>query len=135
SDGLWTYVKLTRQAEAIAQWLNDKGITAGTPVGISIPKGAMQVAAVVGICASGAAFVPIDHELPELRRETLVNEAGLEIVLTEDIVSGLQPVHEEDKLLQRPPTQPDELAYVIYTSGSTGKPKGVAISHEAAVNT
>ncbi|MFW5498811.1 MULTISPECIES: amino acid adenylation domain-containing protein [unclassified Maridesulfovibrio] len=135
SDGLLTYAQLSRQAEAIAQWLEGKIITAGTPVGISIPKGAMQIAAVVGICASGAAFVPIDHELPELRRETLINEAGLEIVLTEDIVSGLQPIHEEDKLLQRPPTQPDELAYVIYTSGSTGKPKGVAISHEAAVNT
>ncbi|WP_320175464.1 non-ribosomal peptide synthetase/type I polyketide synthase [Maridesulfovibrio sp.] len=135
SEGLWTYAKLTRQAEAVAQWLEKKDITAGTPVGISIPKGAMQIATVVGICASGAAFVPIDHELPELRRETLIKEAGLKIVLTEEIVSALQPDHDEEKLLDRTPAQPDELAYVIYTSGSTGKPKGVAISHEAAVNT
>lgn len=135
SDGLWTYAQLARQAEAVAQWLEEKGITAGMPVGVSIPKGVMQIAAVVGIYASGAAYVPIDHELPQLRRETLINEAGLEIVLTEDIVSSLQPSHNEDKFLKRKPTQTDELAYVIYTSGSTGKPKGVAISHEAAVNT
>ncbi|WP_415717913.1 amino acid adenylation domain-containing protein [Maridesulfovibrio sp.] len=134
-DGLWTYAQLTRQADGIARWLEEKGVTAGTPVGISIPKGAMQIAAVVGICASGAAFVPIDHELPESRYETLINEAGLEIVLTEEIAANLQPVHDEKKMLERTPTQPDELAYVIYTSGSTGKPKGVAISHEAAVNT
>lgn len=135
SDALWTYAKIACRAEAVAEWIEANDIAPGTPVGVSLPKGALQIAAVLGVCSSGAAFVPIDHELPQLRREALIEEAGLDIILTEDIVAGLKPSPDEENLLTRSPVQPGELAYIIYTSGSTGKPKGVEVSHEAAVNT
>lgn len=135
SKGQWTYKNIAGYAEAVARWLEEKEVETGYPVGVCLPKGVLQIAAVLGVCATGAAFVPIDHELPELRREALLEEAELEILLTEDIISSLPAVSTDEELLKRSPSAPGELAYVIYTSGSTGKPKGVAISHEAAVNT
>jgi pyochelin synthetase len=112
-------------------------------------KGWEQIAAVLGILASGAAYVPIDPDLPQERREYLLNNSEVNFVLTQswlrDRISFPEKIvrlciddrdlENESKEPLEPIQTPDDLAYLIYTSGSTGVPKGVMINHRGAVNT
>ena len=118
-------------------------------VAVVMEKGWEQVAGVLGVLTSGAAYLPIDAGLPKDRLWHLLQHGEVELVLTQpqfdkkiewpetlkrliiddDNLSGLseQPLD----VIQ----SPEDIAYVIYTSGSTGLPKGVVIDHRGAVNT
>ncbi|NJP19802.1 MAG: amino acid adenylation domain-containing protein, partial [Hydrococcus sp. CRU_1_1] len=118
-------------------------------------KGWEQVVATLAILTAGAAYVPIDPQLPKTRIEHLLDRSQVEIVLTqshliENLALGnltaiavdrnLDYTDNHNQLFEwldnfTPLQQPEDLAYVIYTSGSTGTPKGVAIDHRGAVNT
>lgn len=128
-------------------------------VAVAMPRCRETVAAVLGVLKAGAAYVPIDPNLPERRRELLIRDAGAALVLTTaalrdglawpegidvlivdvdvgpaittgDAVAPLKPVSFDPV-----PCHPERLAYVIYTSGTTGRPKGVMIEQGAAMNT
>jgi amino acid adenylation domain-containing protein len=93
----------------------------------------------------------VAYDLPPARRQWLIDQPGVKVVLCErDAVAtlrapeGVQLQVLEDALPDEAPAMPvalastqgpDDLAYVIFTSGSTGQPKGVAITHRGAVNT
>ena len=118
-------------------------------VGIVMEKGWEQVVAVLGVLASGAAYVPIDPALPQQRLEYILEHTQVKTILTQaklaptlQLSEGISCIcldtDELDRESDRPlaPVQKStDLAYVIYTSGSTGMPKGVAIDHQGAVNT
>jgi amino acid adenylation domain-containing protein len=120
-------------------------------VAVAMPRCRETVAAVLGILKAGAAYVPIDPNLPERRRELLIRDAGAALVLTtaslrdglswpEDIETLSLDVDAETPRIEvgvadAAPCGPDRLAYIIYTSGTTGRPKGVMIEHRAAMNT
>jgi acyl-coenzyme A synthetase/AMP-(fatty) acid ligase/nucleoside-diphosphate-sugar epimerase len=93
-----------------------------TLVALQFPKSIDYVVALLGCWWAGAAFTPLDPELPEIRRKKLVQH--VDRVLTELPKAGL---------LQPRPLAPDQLAYVLYTSGSTGEPNGVEICHAGLV--
>ncbi len=112
-------------------------------------KGWEQVASVLGVLASGAAYVPIDAALPKDRLWHLLHHGEVQFVLTQPqfetalewpetikrlTVEGSSLSGSDDQPLD-PVQRPEDLAYVIYTSGSTGLPKGVMIDHRGAVNT
>lgn len=143
--GMVTYGQLAARAAAVAHALAEAGCVPGERVAIVMDKGAHQVAAVLGILAAGAVYVPIDTIQPAVRRETMLAKAGIRLVLTcseVDVqwpdgiraiaIDGLAPV---SAALPAVTVDPDAPAYVIFTSGSTGTPKGVVISHRAALNT
>ena len=145
-QGSCSYGELLRQVQAVAQLLQTQGVGAGDLVGLTLDKGPLQVAAVLGVLAVGAAYVPVGVEQPVQRRRRIYDDAKVRLVLTQReqrdaLQAGVsQPVHalpEEGSDAPLPRLQPDAqaLAYVIYTSGSTGEPKGVRISHAAALNT
>ncbi|MEV4897444.1 AMP-binding protein, partial [Nonomuraea sp. NPDC055795] len=115
------------RALRVAGSLAEQGVRPGDAVAVCLPKGPDQVAAVLGVLAAGALYVPIGADQPELRRERMLRRADVRLTLT-DLPSGppLETPVEVD---------PEASAYVIFTSGSTGEPKGVEISHQAAVNT
>jgi len=96
----------------------------------------------------GAAYLPIDPNIPPERLSYLLENGEVEIALTQSWLdeklswpSGVTRlcVDREDadggdfSPLARVQT-PDDVAYVLYTSGSTGKPKGVMIGHRGLVN-
>lgn len=144
-----TYRELAGHANRIGRRLRTLGAKPNRLVAVAMDKGWEQVAAVAGILAAGAAYVPIDPAMPSERLAHLLSNARVELVLTQghvdqslDWPEGIQRLvvgdGEWDAIDAHPlaPVQtPADIAYVIYTSGSTGEPKGVVIDHRGAVNT
>ena len=108
-----------------------------------------MVIGLLGILKAGGAYVPLDPGYPAERLAWMVEDAGVEVLLTEEqLLGNLPPVKAWQVSLDRDRaevtccpvtnpsvlTLPDQLAYVIYTSGSTGRPKGVQITQQALVN-
>ncbi|SEP53567.1 non-ribosomal peptide synthetase [Amycolatopsis saalfeldensis] len=146
-SGAVTYRELSGTSEKLARRLVSVGAAANTLVGVVLERSTEQVAAVLGVVRSGAAYLPIDPDWPEARRNELLAQGGAAIVVTsprlrDDLVwpDGVEVVTLEDgdvpgARAPLPEPSPDDLAYVIFTSGSTGRPKGVAIDHRMAANT
>ncbi|MGL4618100.1 amino acid adenylation domain-containing protein [Chroococcidiopsis sp.] len=143
-----TYQELHELSNQVGHKLRSLGVSANHLVAVVMEKGWEQIVAVMGILAAGAAYVPIDPNLPQERREYLLKNSQVSIVLTQswlkekladskEIVICLdnQDIANESKQPLEPIQTPDNLAYLIYTSGSTGVPKGVTIAHRGVVNT
>jgi amino acid adenylation domain-containing protein len=141
-NGHMSYEQLADAALRVAAALTHRNVRLEEPVGIALPRGPEQIAAILGVLASGAAYVPMTGQ-PRSRRELIARRAGARFVITgshDDNGSGTQSLIYADALTATPmpgPTigSPGDLAYVIFTSGSTGEPKGVELTHRAAVNT
>lgn len=144
ADGAWSYRELRTQSLAVAGALHAHGVRRGEAVAVQLPKGRDQVAAVLGVLAAGATYVPIGFDQPDARRAKILQTADAVAALTvdgADLGSAITclPIdaarNHPNPLLE--PVFPDttEIAYVIFTSGSTGLPKGVEVSHGAAMNT
>ena len=130
--GALSYGELADRALRVAGALQTEGVQPGTPVGVSLPKGADQVVAVLGVLAAGVVYVPVGVDQPAQRRERILRISGVRMVLDE----ATMPVIQRAAALGVPVVRsPDDLAYVIFTSGSTAEPKGVEVSHRAAMNT
>ncbi|WP_265299522.1 non-ribosomal peptide synthetase [Verminephrobacter eiseniae] len=131
-----SYAALAHRALRIAALLQAEGVVAGDPVAVTLPRGADQIAAVLGVLAAGAVYVPVNLEQPDARRTRIHRTAGIRHVLggpasTIDIRRA-----SHHRPLPGPLSRAaHEAAYVIFTSGSTGEPKGVEVSHAAALNT
>ncbi|MGK8506999.1 amino acid adenylation domain-containing protein [Nocardia asiatica] len=145
-DGATTvsFGELAERALRIATLLAEHGVRPGDAVAVSAVRGAAQVAALYGVLAAGAAYVPVAPDQPPQRRRTILDKAGVKVVLTDDVardLDGLSAVVvgvgdawccSPGRVYRGAGT---DLAYVIFTSGSTGVPKGVEIEHASAVNT
>ncbi len=147
-----SYGELHRRALALGHLLREAGARPNALVGVVMEKGWEQAVGVLGVHWAGAAYLPIDPDLPADRRRYLLDNGEVEIVVTQpwidDRIAGeggwpdglrrfrvdAEPPAEEIAPLA-PAQRPEDLAYVIYTSGSTGHPKGVVIDHRGAVNT
>jgi amino acid adenylation domain-containing protein len=144
-----TYAEVAQLSRALGRELRELGARPNSLVAIVMEKGWEQVVAALSILQSGAAYVPIDANLPHERVRQLLENSGAEFVLTQPGLDGtlawpstvrrlrverMRPEHVMAGLLE-PVQGPEDLAYVIYTSGSTGLPKGVMIDHRGAVNT
>jgi pyochelin synthetase len=143
-----TYQELCDRSNQVAHRLRKLGASPNQLVAVVMEKGWEQIVAVMGILASGAAYVPIDPGLPQERLLYLLENSEAKIVLTQSWLAenlawakGIQclcldsdDLAQESKEPLSPVQTPDDLAYVIYTSGSTGMPKGVMITHRNVAN-
>ncbi|MET9969783.1 amino acid adenylation domain-containing protein, partial [Streptomyces sp. NPDC006356] len=123
--------ELSTHALRIAAALRRRGIEPGDTVAVSLPKGPDQIAAVLGVLAAGAAYVPVGVDQPPVRRERMLHASRARCVVDAGLLAGELP----EPLPAPVPADPDSCAYVIFTSGSTGEPKGVEVTHRAAANT
>ncbi|MBC7786329.1 MAG: amino acid adenylation domain-containing protein [Methylophilaceae bacterium] len=137
-DQVYTYGELDLWSDQIAAYLQSQNIGAGDYVGLWWPRSATLHAAVIGITKSGAAYVPLDYEMPNERVSLVLKEAGAKCCFAQQALnSGLDVHHLPDfnsndthpTAIKRKATQ-DNFAYVLYTSGSTGLPKGIAITQK-----
>jgi amino acid adenylation domain-containing protein len=147
-----TYRELERSSRQLGRRLHQLGARPDTLVAVVMEKGWEQVVAVLGILRSGAAYLPIDPQVPRERLWYLLERGEVRLVITQPWIEetgnwpvGIRCLSVSTELLNctdEPDCseiallpQPDNLAYVIFTSGSTGLPKGVAIDHRGALNT
>ena len=135
NDTALSYNELDRWSDAIAALLQQKGIGRGHFVGLWWPRSAALHAAILGIVKSGAAYVPLDREMPAERVMTVLREVGAAACFSDGVLDTECPVFPVPEFVNTPATpvpagpQPDDYAYVLYTSGSTGTPKGIPITH------
>ncbi|MFH9795659.1 MULTISPECIES: non-ribosomal peptide synthetase [Streptomyces] len=142
-----SYAELASYAWRIGHTLREHGAAPGELVAVVMEKGWEQYAAVYGILASGAAYLPLDASVPPERLRRLLAEAKVDRILTQSSLDSRiswPPTarrYRVDKDFEtgaatRPDTAqtPADLAYTIFTSGSTGEPKGVMVDHIGVVN-
>ncbi|MNK91399.1 Anguibactin system regulator [compost metagenome] len=144
-DQLWCF------STRLAEQLRGHGVGVNDVVAVLAHRGWRQITAVLAVLQAGGAYLPVDANTPPARREHLIEQPGVKLLLTEralladmKLPPDVLPLVLEDVLDDGEPGPavelasaqlPEDLAYVIFTSGSTGRPKGVAISHRGAVNT
>lgn len=143
-----TYQELQTRANRLAHRLRELGAGPGELVGLCVGRGTGIVEGMIGVLASGAAYVPIDPGLPAERIAFILADTGLSRIVadagTEGLFAGfagqLVRVDRPELFAELPASAPEagtgprDLAYVIYTSGSTGRPKGILMPHEPIVN-
>lgn len=122
-----TYAQLDRLANRIMARLYDRRLPV---IGIVMSHGTEQIAAMLAVLKSGAAYVPAEPSLPQERIDYMMHEAGVQLVLTDRFCRHLP--ESADDLPDR--SVPDGLAYILYTSGTSGRPKGVEIENHSVVN-
>ncbi|WP_139277937.1 amino acid adenylation domain-containing protein, partial [Rhodococcus marinonascens] len=150
-----TYRDLDARSNRLARLLIEAGAGPETRVALSLPRSAEALVAFWAVAKTGAAFVPIDPDLPTDRIVHMLTDSGAFVGIT---LSGLvvdlpdttrwivldaeetirrcagladAPIADEDRTSV---LRPDNTAYMIYTSGSTGVPKGVSVTHVALAN-
>ena len=142
----FTYRELNERANQLAHYLTKLGVRRGAMAGVSLARSEQQVIGILGILKAGAAYVPLDPDYPTARLEEMIDDAGVEYLVTQsslmesfvDIDCQRVCLDLDAESMQRLPvsnpsngTKADDIASVMYTSGSTGRPKGVAVPHRA----
>ncbi|WP_045770813.1 AMP-binding protein, partial [Xanthomonas albilineans] len=145
------YAELDARANRLAQRLRRSGVGLESRVALYLPRSIEQVVAVLATLKAGAAYVPLDPELPSERLAFLLEDSRPRAVLTCTDLQDHLPAsramlrvsvltlddiaethHDDPGAPDVPGLCPDNLAYVIYTSGSTGQPKGTLLTHAGA---
>ncbi|MGV9637978.1 amino acid adenylation domain-containing protein [Nocardia rhamnosiphila] len=147
-----TYRQLDARANHLARLLLRRGGRPGTLVAAALPRSLDAIVTVWAATKAGAAFLPMDPNLPADRIEFLLSDSRVTLGITDAASRPLLPDNVDwlivdtetaaagtDPALSAPvtdadrggPIRPAHPAYVIYTSGSTGTPKGVLVAHRA----
>ncbi|HKR50295.1 MAG TPA: non-ribosomal peptide synthase/polyketide synthase [Pseudonocardiaceae bacterium] len=148
-----SYDELNERANRLARHLVAGGAGPERFVALTLPRCLEMVVAIVAVLKTGAAYLPLDPELPAERIRHLLRDAEPVLVVTTSGVPGvdsavplllLDAVEDTAAWARRPAgdltdaerharLSPAHPAYAIYTSGSTGTPKGVVVSHHNVV--
>ncbi|MCK4258363.1 MAG: amino acid adenylation domain-containing protein [Halanaerobiales bacterium] len=129
-----TYRELDERSNQVAAYLREVAVGRNGLIGVITSRSIETIVNVMGVLKAGPAYVPIDPEYPEDRKNYIYEHSKCKMLIKPDLYTtknlSTYPVDELDNI-----NDPKDLAYVIYTSGSTGRPKGVVITHKAANNT
>jgi len=142
-----TYRQLEARVNRLSGRLSKSGINRGDIVALLTYHSFESVIGLLAVMRTGAAYLPIDPQLPDERIAYIIQDADVRLALTNGGLHKKTPVNllvveldnlfdeeADDSNITEDFSEPTSLAYVIYTSGSSGKPKGVAISHKSAVH-
>ena len=141
-----TFGELDGRSNGVAHLLIENGVKQGGPVGVHLEPSAQMVIVLLGVLKAGAAYVPLDPYYPRQRIDAIIEDAGLDLIVTSQGLSerlgsvspGLLFVEDAGVVPDKPPLNfthdPSDLMYLMYTSGSAGTPKGVRVPHVGPSN-
>lgn len=149
-----TYEELNIRANRLAYYMARKGVEQGDIVALCLERSIEMVVSILAVLKAGAAYVPMDPELPSERLGYMLGDTNAKLILTQEnlrnVVSDFAHTQENTVYLDNVdldavgldnaniklnvPDQREQLFNVIYTSGSTGNPKGVMIHHDGIIN-
>ena len=147
----WSYAELAARVGQIAGHLRGLGIGRGARVAVAVRRSPDLLAGLLGVLATGAAYVPLDPSYPPARLAFMLADAAPAALLTGEpdleapagvarvalaaIARSAATGTDEDIAAAAPdPPAPGDPAYLMYTSGSSGQPKAAIISHAALAN-
>ncbi len=154
----WTYQQLSSRAGLFAAELKSAGVKPGSIVAVGLERSLDLLAGLIAVLKAGAAYLPLDVQMPRERILLCLADAKASAILTQrslaqHVASGETPIvladgNSPNRDLKAigaavapasaapgsSANDPEGTAYVIYTSGTTGEPKGVEISHRSLVN-
>ncbi|WP_219267618.1 non-ribosomal peptide synthetase [Pseudomonas sp. Xaverov 259] len=138
-----TYADLNLRANRLAHRLIALGVGADTLVGVAVDRSLEMIVGLLAVLKAGGAYVPLDPKYPAERLQCMIEDSGLQLLLTQQPLVAHLPISKNltlvclesdadwlaDYSAENPDSraQPANLAYVMFTSGSTGRPKGVGI--------
>jgi amino acid adenylation domain-containing protein len=142
-----TYRELNERSNQLSYELRKHGAGPDKLVAVCVDRSPEMVVALLAIVKAGAAYLPLDPLLPAERLRYMLEDSGVQLLVTELRICGNLPAFEGKTILLEDAAwqtnscdnnaitvRPEHLAYVIYTSGSTGKPKGVEVLRGALTN-
>jgi amino acid adenylation domain-containing protein len=148
-DRCLSYRQLNEDANRLAHYLrNEYKLQPDDVVALMVNRHERMIIGMLGILKAGAAYMPVDPAYPRPRKDYLLQDAKVRLLLTDSefifdtgaYQGELFSLDLQLPVLDTPVSDPeplhtaDNLAYVIYTSGSTGQPKGVMIAHNSHIN-
>ncbi|PCK30023.1 non-ribosomal peptide synthetase [Pseudoalteromonas piscicida] len=142
SEGTLSYQALSDRADKVAAYLITQ-FGKQDFIGLYLQPSVETIIAMLAVIKSGAAYVPLSTRAPAARNRFIIEDAKLEVVLSDTkSISTLSSIERDEWPLLNldkditdcdatlPMATPKSNAYVIYTSGTTGQPKGVIQNHE-----
>lgn len=140
-----SYRELHENALNLSNVLNHEGLDSNEVIGIMMDQSVEIVTAIWAVLKAGGAYVFLDPANPSDRISYMLENSGVEILITNMAVPEKISYHgkvlnvEDDLKLTgvintlhtdyKP--SPTDLSYIIYTSGTTGVPKGIMIEHHS----
>lgn len=146
NDTVLSYEMFNGQVNRFAHYLKkEHGLNTGDLIGVMLPRSEQLIITIWAIIKAGCVYVPIDPAYPEARKNYLVEDSGIRLLVTDNHDSGFNiscPVCDintialEQYSTQNPGWYPagNDAVYAIYTSGTTGNPKGVITEYSALQN-
>ncbi|QHC47039.1 amino acid adenylation domain-containing protein [Serratia marcescens] len=132
-----SYAQLNARANRLAHRLIGRGVQPGDRVAVRLARSIELVCAQLAVIKAGAAYVPIDPQLPAARQAWIADDSGACLMLTDAVGDESIPqLTVEDREAEGHDGNPalrvssGATAYIMYTSGSTGTPKGVMTPHQ-----
>lgn len=151
-DETLTFQELNERANQLAGFLYQSGVQRNDSVIVCLDRSIELVVSLLAILKTGAAYVPIDPEIPKNRLKSIVKQLNYPFVLTNvelnkslfetTFPSSLKKILVDDTSIWTKFSKENllyqydvnDLMYIIFTSGSTGEPKGVMNTHLALNN-
>lgn len=139
----YTYNEIDCLSNSIAQELINNNVKPENIIGLFFSNSVEYVISVIATLKAGAAFLPLDTDIPQNRLELIIKDCGVIGIIHSDkkicyknlfCIDVSKKINPIDTLMTKPRITPDNLAYIMYTSGTTGRPKGVMVEHKNVMN-
>ena len=88
----FTYKELNEKANQLARYLKSVGVEAQTRVGIYVERSEKMLVGLLGILKAGGTYIPLDPAFPEERLRFMVEDSGVDFLVTDSKTSPLPPL-------------------------------------------